>query len=148
MDRKMSRASDSSRKRSLRPSISVNTIILIKWAATETIHLRLSLPWALFGQHRTHGYSLQTAKNTTTKTCLYDFDPLKPLFYMVKQVIHYFFLFRLKTIDCEYSLEPPQWGYCNENPQSVFRVEIKKKISDFFYLKILSFRRKNFYICE
>ena len=45
-----------------------------------------------------------------TKTCLYNFDPLKPHFYTVKlglQGYILFFLFLLKNIDCGYSLEPP-----------------------------------------
>ena len=47
-----------------------------------------------------------------TKTYLYtcNFDPLKPNFYVVKlglQGYTLLFLFLLKSIDCEYSLEPP-----------------------------------------
>ena len=46
-----------------------------------------------------------------TKTCLYNFDPLKPHFYIVKLgftgVYIIFFLFLLKNIDCGYMLEPP-----------------------------------------
>ena len=46
-----------------------------------------------------------------TKTCLYNIDPLKPHFYIVKQgltgVNIIFFLFLLKNIYCGYSLEPP-----------------------------------------
>ena len=47
-----------------------------------------------------------------TKTCLYNFDSLKPQFYISKtevyRVIHYFFfLFLLENIDCGYSLETP-----------------------------------------
>ena len=45
------------------------------------------------------------------KTCLYNFDPHKPHFYIVKLgftgVYITFFLFLLKNIDCWYSLEPP-----------------------------------------
>ena len=49
------------------------------------------------------------------KTYLYNFDPFKPHFYIVK---HYtlFFLFLLKNIDCGYSLEPPRRGGSNEYP--------------------------------
>ena len=46
-----------------------------------------------------------------TETCLYNFNPLKPLFYIVKQGFTWytlFFLFLLKNIDCGYSLEPPR----------------------------------------
>ena len=47
---------------------------------------------------------------TVTKTYLYNFDPLKPHFYIVKlgfTGVHIIFLFLLKNIDCGYSLEPP-----------------------------------------
>ena len=71
----------------------------------------------------------------TTKTCLYNFDPLKPHFYIVKQGVYrgytLFFLFQLKYIDCGYSLEPPRRGGSNEHPQSMFSSEIWK-ISEFF----------------
>ena len=57
-----------------------------------------------------------------TKTYLYNFDHLKPHFYIVKLGLTrvYIFLFLLKNIDCRYSLEPPQRGGSNENPQSMF----------------------------
>ena len=44
------------------------------------------------------------------KTCLYNFDPLKPHFYIVKLGFTgytLFFLFLLKNIDCGYALELP-----------------------------------------
>ena len=69
------------------------------------------------------------------KTCLYNFDPLKPHLYIVKLgftvVFIIVFLFLLKNIDCGYSLELPQWGGSNEHPQSMFWAEIWK-ISEFF----------------
>ena len=74
-----------------------------------------------------------------TKSYLYNFDPLKPHFYIVKlgftlllHYLHYtlFFLFLLKNIDCGYSLEPPRRGGSNEYPQSMFWAEIWK-ISEF-----------------
>ena len=40
--------------------------------------------------------------------------------------MHYFFLFLLKIIDCEYSLEPPRRGGYNEYPQSKVWAEIWK----------------------
>ena len=62
------------------------------------------------------------------KTCPYNFDPLKPHFYIVKLgftgVYIIVFLFLLKNIDCGYSLEPPQWGGSNECLQSMFWAEI------------------------
>ena len=64
-----------------------------------------------------------------TKTCLYNFDHLKPHFYILKlgcKGYTLFFLFLLKNIDCGYSLEPPSRGGSNENenPQSVLWAEI------------------------
>ena len=58
-----------------------------------------------------------------TKTKLYNFDPLKPQFYIVKlglQGYTLFFFSLLKNIDCGYSLELPQRGGSNECPQSIF----------------------------
>ena len=80
-----------------------------------------------------------------TKTYLYNSDPLKPHFYIVKlgsTGVFIIFLFLLKNIDCGYSLEPPRWGGSNEYPQSMFWVEIWN-ISE-FYLKTFSFRWWNF----
>ena len=54
-----------------------------------------------------------------TRTCIYNFDPLKPHFYIVL-----IFLFLLKNIDCGYSLEPPRRVGSNEYPQSMFWAEI------------------------
>ena len=53
------------------------------------------------------------------KTCLYNVDPLKPHFYIVKlgfTGVYIIFLFLLKNIDCGYSLEPPRRGGSNEYP--------------------------------
>ena len=58
-----------------------------------------------------------------TKTRLYNFDPIKPHFYIVKLGFTgytLFFLYLLKNIDCGYSLEPPRRGGSNEYPQSMF----------------------------
>ena len=46
-----------------------------------------------------------------TKTCLYNFDPLKPHFYVVKlgfKGVYNIFLISAQNIDYGYSLEPPQ----------------------------------------
>ena len=48
-----------------------------------------------------------------TKTRLYNFDPLKPHFYIVKlgfTGVYIIFLIFAQTIDCGYSLEPPRRG--------------------------------------
>ena len=76
-----------------------------------------------------------------TKTCLYNFDPLKPHFYTVKlgHVYTLFFLFLLKNIDCRYSLEPPL--------PTIYVFEQKyEKYQSFFICKFSVFRREIFYI--
>ena len=58
-----------------------------------------------------------------TKTYLYNFDPLKPHFYIVKlgfTGVYIIFLISVQNIDCGYSLEPPCRGGSNEYPQSMF----------------------------
>ena len=60
---------------------------------------------------------------TITKTYLYNFDPLKPHFYIVKlgfTGVYIIFLISVQNIDCGYSLEPPRRGGSNEYPQSMF----------------------------
>ena len=72
------------------------------------------------------------------KIYLYNVDPLKPHFYIVKLEftgVDIIFLISAQNIDCGYSLEPPRRGGSNEYPQSVFWTEVWK-ISD---LKILIF---------
>ena len=54
-----------------------------------------------------------------TKTCLYNFDPLKPHF-IVKLGFTGVHLISARNIDCGYSLEPPRRGGSNEYPQSIF----------------------------
>ena len=63
-----------------------------------------------------------------TKTCRYNFDPLKPHFYIVKLGFILFCLFLLNKIECGYSLEPPRRGGSNEYPQSMFWEENWKKV--------------------
>ena len=85
-----------------------------------------------------------------TKTCLYNFDPLIPHFYIVKLGFTGEDIIRLisaQKIDCGYSLEPPRRGGSNEYPQSMFWVEIWKKsvfLSEFFSV----FGGQIFYIFE
>ena len=71
-----------------------------------------------------------------TKTCLYNFDPLKPHFYIVKlgfTGVYIIFLISAQNTDCGYSLEPPRRGGSNEYPQSMFWAETWK-ISEFFFV--------------
>ena len=66
-----------------------------------------------------------------TKTCLYNFDPLKPHFYIVKlgfTGVYIIFLISAQNHN-GYSLELPQWGSSNEYSQSMFWAEIWKNTS-------------------
>ena len=68
-----------------------------------------------------------TPFHNMTKTCLYNFDPLKSHFYIVKlrfTGVYIFFLFLFKNIDCGSKLEPPRRGGSNEYPKSMFWAEI------------------------
>ena len=85
-----------------------------------------------------------------TKTRLYNFDPFKPHFYIVKlgfTGVYIIFLIPAQNIDCGYSLEPPRRGGFNEYPQSMFWAEIWT-ISDFFVWKFSFFGGKVFSIFE
>ena len=58
-----------------------------------------------------------------TKTCLYNFDPLKPHFYIVKlgfTGVYIIFLISAQKHRLWYSLEPPRRGGSNEYLQSKF----------------------------
>ena len=58
-----------------------------------------------------------------TKTCLYNFDPLKPHFYIVKlgfTGVYIIFLISPQNINYGYSLEPPRQCGSNEYPQPMF----------------------------
>ena len=75
------------------------------------------------------------------KTCLYNFDPLKPHFHIVKlgfTGVYTIFLISVHKHSLWYSLEPPHRGGSNEYPQSVILAEIMKNIR-IFYLKIFMF---------
>ena len=72
-----------------------------------------------------------------TKTRLYNFNPLKPHFYIVKlgfTGVYIIFLISAQNIDCGYSLEPPRRGGSNEYLQSLFWAGIWK-ISEVFIWK-------------
>ena len=63
-----------------------------------------------------------------TKTYLYNFDPLKPHFYIVKlgfTGVYIIFLISAQTIDCGYSLELPRRGRSNKYQQSVLSRNMK-----------------------
>ena len=64
-----------------------------------------------------------------TKTYLYNFDPLKPHFYIVKlgfTGVYIIFLISAQKRRLWYSLELPHRGGSNEYPQSMFWAEIWK----------------------
>ena len=85
-----------------------------------------------------------------TKTYLYNFDPLKPHFYLVKlgfTGVYIIFHISAKNIDCGYSLELPHRGSSNEYPQSMFLAEIRK-ILEFLSGKISVFGGDIFYVFE
>ena len=65
---------------------------------------------------------LVTKKIDITKTCLYNFDPLKPHFYIVKLGFTGVYITFLISDQNRlwYSLEPPRRGGSNEYPQSMF----------------------------
>ena len=78
---------------------------------------------------------------TITNTYLYNFDPLKSHFYIVKLGfiwVYIICLISVQNIDCGYSLEPPQQGGSNEYPQSMFLRRHLKKYKN-IYLKTFSF---------
>ena len=69
-----------------------------------------------------------------TKTCLYNFDPLKPHFYIVNlgfTGVYIIFLISSQKHRLWVLLEPPRRGGSNEYPQYMFWAEIWK-ISEFF----------------
>ena len=67
--------------------------------------------------------TVDTLLDRITKTRLYNFDPLKPHFYIVKlgfTGVYIIFLIFARNIDYGYSLEPPRRGGSNEYQQSMF----------------------------
>ena len=73
-----------------------------------------------------------------TKTCLYNFDPLKPHFYRVKlgfTGLYIIFLISVQNIDCGYPLEPPRRGGSNEYHNLCFEQKYEK------YWSFLSVRK-------
>ena len=86
-----------------------------------------------------HSKTYNIALYSITKTCLYNFDPLKPHFYIVKlgfTGVYIVFHISAQNIDCGYLLEPPRRGSSNEYPQSMCR---NMKNIKTFYLNIFIF---------
>ena len=68
-----------------------------------------------------------TKSTNIMRTYLYNFDPLKPHFYIRKlgfTGVYIIFLISAQNIDYGYSLEPPRRGGSNEHPKSMIRAEI------------------------
>ena len=124
-----------------------------------SIHAR-KLSYVICAQQRVSSSCASTRSDqscfTITKTCLYNFDPLKLHFYIVKlgftevYIIFLIFLFLLKNIDCEYSLEPPRRGRggSNEYPQSTFLSRNIKKYQRFLFENFQIFGGEIFYLFE
>ena len=70
-----------------------------------------------------YAYLLLGSKTIITKTCLYNLDPLKPHFYIVKlgfTGVYIIFLISTQKHGLWYSLEPPQRGGFNGYLQWMF----------------------------
>ena len=80
-----------------------------------------------------------------TKTCLYNIDPLKPHFYIVKLGFtgeYIIFLISAQNIDCVYSLEPPRRGGSNEYHNLCFVQKYEKYqnfLSEIFHFLVVKY---------
>ena len=66
-----------------------------------------------------------------TKTCLYNFDPLKLHFYILKlgfTGVYIIFLLSVQNRDCGYSLEPPCPGGCKDLNITIYILSKIRKI--------------------
>ena len=99
-----------------RASSSLDLVVTMSCSLTLQICLIIALPF-LYRQAKSHwhGALCYTHKSCTiTKTCLYNSDPLKPHFYIVKlgfTGVYIIFLISAQNIDCGYSLEPPVYFF-------------------------------------
>ena len=104
------------------------TSVFIHGWVRRHLHGRTNICFYLYGSWG-QGFSL-----SITKTRLYNFDPHKPHFYIIKlgfTGVYIIFLISARNIDCGYSLEPPRRGGSNEYPQSIFWAEIRKLLAFF-----------------
>ena len=89
--------------------------------------LELPTPWWIAQQGLRAPSNLDIATQIITKTCLHNFDPLKPHFYIVKlgfTGVYIIFLISSQKHRLWYSLEPPRRGGSNEYRQSMFWAEL------------------------
>ena len=94
-------------------------------------------------------------KLNITKTCLYNFDHLKPHFYTVKlwlTGVNLIFLISAQNIDCGCSLEPPRRGGSNEYPLYVLSRNLKNiksflsEIFQFLEVKISIYLNRRIFV--
>ena len=100
--------------------LSNGSLVICHWAFWCPSHQRLQ---------RFDCYNKLVRSISITKTYLYNFDPLKPHFYVVKlgfTGVYIIFRISAKNIVCGYSLEPPRWGGSNEYPRTVFEQKYEK----------------------
>ena len=79
-----------------------------------------------------------------TETCLYNVDPLKPQFYIVKLGFTgvYIIVISAQNADCGYLLELPHWGSSNKYSQSAFWAKIwkiSKFLTENFHFLVVKF---------
>ena len=80
-------------------------------ALRTPIYVISSLTLVFFPFENTIMSHLKKSTQYITKTHLYNTDPLKPHFYIVKlgfRGVYIIFLISAQNIDCGYSLEPPR----------------------------------------
>ena len=85
-----------------------NTLLRTSWERRPGCACLFSGP---LKRHRMCSIDWSGNMQFITKTCLYNFDALKPHFYIVKLGfigVYIIFLISAQNIDCGYSLEPPR----------------------------------------
>ena len=113
-------------------SLGTNHIVVTKIYCNYTLHsmCKSRQPW------RRHTFTVRIwiwcppyILAHITKTRLYNSDPLKPHFYIVKlgfTGVYIIFLISAQNIDCGYSLEPPRRGGSNEYHNLCFEQKYEK----------------------
>ena len=87
------------------------TIQVIPNVCNKFQNPRWSIIWEIYETNllcNTFELEMEKENNDITKTCLYNFDPLKPYFCIVKlgfTAVYIIFLISAQNIYCEYSLE-------------------------------------------
>ena len=103
----------------LGPDVTLNTEI-------HKTSVRIKAPNLVNASKRKHKSQIN---HYITKTCLYNFDPLEPHFYIVKlgfTGVYINFLISAQNIDCGYLLEPPRRGGSNEYHNLFFEQKYEK----------------------